>query len=146
MFISKLKSVVMGLACLAALTTGVGWISSRTSAQSTPDPVAVAQKPAQPAKEELDPRKLKQEIERLRRELEQTRAELLAALRENVSLKARAAKTEATRKVAIKALEDLLNDQPDRASRLARNEAARVLYKYLHIDSAPPKEKSHEPP
>jgi hypothetical protein len=101
---------------------------------------------------------VEQEIERLRRELEQTRAELLAALRENVKLKARldaqqAAKdlesaradAAASRKAARKALEDLLNDQKDRASQLARIEAARALRRYLEADTAQPNKKSPVP-
>jgi RNA polymerase sigma factor (sigma-70 family) len=94
MFLSKLQFVVAGLVSLAVVGSGVGLVSYRTWAQEAgATPLPAAQVPAMTqrvAGEDVDPRKLKQEVERLRRELDQLRAELLAALRENAQLRARA--------------------------------------------------------
>jgi RNA polymerase sigma factor (sigma-70 family) len=93
MFLNKVKSLAVGLVALALVGGGVGLVSQRTSAQSGgPSASAAAQdRPAsgRRAGGETDVRKLQEEVERLRRELEQTRSELLAALRENVALRAR---------------------------------------------------------
>jgi RNA polymerase sigma factor (sigma-70 family) len=92
MFLNKIKMLVIGLAAVAVMGTGAGWVSYHTSAQDPgPLPRAAGQRRAdtgRKAVEENDPQKLRAEIERLRADLEQAKAELLVALRDNARLRA----------------------------------------------------------
>jgi len=94
MFLTKVKSIVVGLAALAFVGTGAGLVTYRTLAtEAGPAPTAAVQKQAEPgkqAKEEMDPFKLRQEIERLKIELAKTRLELLQAQEQIQILKVQA--------------------------------------------------------
>jgi RNA polymerase sigma factor (sigma-70 family) len=107
MFLSKLKSLVLGVVTLAFLSTGVRVVSYRTLAQEPGSSAVPAghrtSAAGNKANDETDVRKLRQEIERLRRELEETKAELLTALRDNVKLKTRA---EAEQAKAMRQMEE----------------------------------------
>src|SRR5439155_1389715 len=79
MFLSKLKSIMLGLVTAAFAGSGVGFVSYRALAGET-YVTSKEQEAAAPQRgQETDPAKLRQEIDRLRAELDKTRLELQRA-------------------------------------------------------------------
>jgi RNA polymerase sigma factor (sigma-70 family) len=88
MFITKLKSVFVGLFTLIFLGTGAGFITCHVQADDGPERFAQnAPEPKQPARKDSEA-ELRREIERLKLELEQTRHLLKLANQEILDLRA----------------------------------------------------------
>jgi RNA polymerase sigma factor (sigma-70 family) len=112
MFLTKVKSVAIGLVCLALVGSGIGFVSYSASATETAASAQAGQddqhQATRQAKEELDPLKLKKEIERLRRELAETRKELKSAqkLIRELQYQANIARAQALREADRQAVEN----------------------------------------
>ncbi len=144
MFLTKLKSLLVGVATVAFLGAGVGLVTFRASALAGDPMQAIEQTQTEPrkqAKEENDPVKLRREIERLRQELDKTRLELQRAKLEVEQLKTNAylAKIDAEQARLI-ALEALRNA---REIDEARNKALNLQQKQNAIQ---PNEKNYDVP
>jgi hypothetical protein len=110
MFLTKMKSVALGLAAMVCLSAGAGLVTYHARAQDTGQPAAGqaasdAQRPARPD----SVAEMRREIERLRLELEQARLLLkvanqeileLRAAREDVARQEKAARDAAKRALA----------------------------------------------
>ncbi|MCI0638140.1 MAG: sigma-70 family RNA polymerase sigma factor [Gemmataceae bacterium] len=151
MFLTKMKSLLVGFATVAFLGAGVGLVTFRASALAgDPTQAVVAQTQTEPRKqaEENDPVKLRREIERLRQELDKTRLELQRAKLdvEQLKLIAHLAKIDAEQAKRVAENERLLALEALRNAREkeeARNKALNLQQKQNAIQ---PNEKNYDVP